>query len=59
MTDNFFKSDNETASSTLCIVLPTNPNSKQGAIFFINLASDVPPVVDSIGLIFVIFLIVS
>ena len=43
---SFFKSDNETASSTLCIVLPTKPNSKQGAIFLINLASEVPPVVE-------------
>ena len=39
------------------MVLPTNPNSKQGAIFLINLASEVPPVVESLGFIFVIFLI--
>jgi len=39
----------------LCIVRPTNPNSKPGDIFLINLKSDVPPVVDSFGLIFVIF----
>jgi hypothetical protein len=47
---NFFKSETETLSSILCIVLPTKPNSKHGAIFFINLASDVPPEVDSFGL---------
>ena len=41
------------------MVLPTKPNSKQGAIFLINLASEVPPVVESLGLIFVIFLIIS
>ena len=40
------------------MVLPTRPNSKQGAIFLINLASDVPPEVDSLGLIPVIFLMV-
>ena len=32
-----------------CIVLPTKPNSVTGHIFLINLASDVPPVVDSFG----------
>ena len=31
----------------MCIVFPTKPNSKQGAIFLINLASEVPPVVDN------------
>ena len=54
---SFLKSDNETHSSTLCIVLFTNPNSRQGEIFFINLASEVPPVVENFVLIFVIFLI--
>ena len=54
---NFFKSVSETASSTLCIVFPTKPNSKQGAIFLMNLASDVPPVVESLGFILVTFLI--
>ena len=55
---NLFKSDKDTHSPTLCIVFPTNPNSKHGDIFLINLASDVPPVVDNFGLILVIFLIV-
>ena len=36
----------------------TRPNSRQGAIFFINLASDVPPVVEKTGLILVIFFII-
>ena len=49
---SFFRSDNETHSSTLCIVLLTSPNSRQGEIFLINLASEVPPVVESFGLIF-------
>ena len=40
------------------MVLLTNPNSRQGAIFLINLASEVPPVVEKTGLIFVIFLII-
>ena len=40
------------------MVFPTKPNSKQGAIFLINLASDVPPVVDNFGLILVTYLIV-
>ena len=35
---------------------PTKPNSKPGDIFLINLKSEVPPVVDSLGLILVIFL---
>ena len=38
--------------------MPTKPNSRQGDIFLINLASDVPPDVDSLGLIFVFFLII-
>jgi len=42
----------------LCIVFPTKPNSKQGAIFLINLASDVLPVVESLGFILVTFLII-
>ena len=29
----------------------TKPNSRQGEIFLINLASEVPPVVDNLGLI--------
>ena len=37
------------------MVFPTKPNSKQGGIFLINLASEVPPVVDNLGLILVIF----
>jgi len=36
----------------------TNPNSRHGAIFFINRASEVPPVVEKIGLTLVIFLII-
>ena len=48
----------KTHSSTLCIVLLTKPNSRQGAIFLINLASEVPPVVDNFGLIFVILFII-
>ena len=36
---------------------PTKPNSKQGEIFLINLASEVPPVVDNFGLILVILFI--
>ena len=36
----------------------TKPNSRQGAIFFINLASEVPPVVEKTGLILVIFFII-
>ena len=40
------------------MVFPTKPNSTHGDIFFINLASDVPPLVDSFGFILVIFLIV-
>ena len=47
----------ETHSSTLCMVLLTKPNSRQGAIFFIKRASDVPPVVEKTGLILVILLI--
>jgi len=39
-------------------VLPTKPNSTQGAISLINLASEVPPLVDRTGLLFVIFLII-
>ena len=35
----------------------TNPNSRQGVIFLINLASDVPPV-EKTGLILVTFLII-
>ncbi|SVB54209.1 uncharacterized protein METZ01_LOCUS207063, partial [marine metagenome] len=38
------------------MVFPTNPNSTQGDIFLINLASDVPPVVDNFGFTLVIFL---
>ena len=55
---SFFKSVSDTHSSTLCIVLFTKPNSRQGEIFLINLASDVPPVVDNFGFIFVIFLMI-
>ena len=55
---NFFKSEMDTASSTLCIVFPTRPNSTHGDIFFINLASDVPPDVDNFGFILVIYLMV-
>ena len=54
----FFKSFKDTASSTLCIVFPTKPNSSPGHIVFINLRSDVPPVVDNFGLILVILAIV-
>ena len=36
----------------------TNPNSRHGVIFLINLASDVPPVVEKTGLILVTFLII-
>ena len=36
------------------MVLLTSPNSRQGDIFFINLASEVPPVVEKTGFIFVI-----
>ena len=50
----FFKSFKDTASSTLCIVFPTKPNSNPGDIFLINLKSEVPPVVDNLGLILVI-----
>ena len=35
-----------------------NPNSRHGAIFFINLASEVPPVVEKTGFIPVTFLII-
>ena len=42
----------------VCIVLFTRPNSRQGEIFLINLASEVPPVVENLGLILVIFLII-
>jgi len=55
---SFLRSAIETHSSTLCIVLFTNPNSRQGDIFLINLASEVPPVVENLGVIFVIFLII-
>ena len=53
---NFFRSEIELIHLTLCIVFPTKPNSKHGAIFLINLASEVPPAVDNLGLILVIFL---
>ncbi len=56
---NFLRSFNETHSSTLCIVLFTKPNSRQGDIFLINRASEVPPVVENLGVIFVIFLILQ
>ena len=52
---NFFKSEIDTASSTLCIVFPTKPNSTHGDIFLINLASEVPPDVDNFGYILVTF----
>ena len=55
---SFFRSDNETHSSTLCIVLLTSPNSRHGEIFLINLASEVPPVVENFGFILVIFFII-
>ena len=55
----FFRSFKETHSSTLCIVLLTKPNSRHGAIFFMNLASDVPPVVERTGVILVIFFIIT
>ena len=37
----------------------TKPNSKHGAIFLINLASEVPPVVESLGLTFVTLFMIS
>ena len=40
------------------MVFPTRPNSNPGAIFLINLKSEVPPVVDNFGLILVIFFII-
>ena len=40
------------------MVLLTNPNSRHGEIFLINLASEVPPVVENFGSILVIFLII-
>ena len=44
-----FISSIETFSSTLCISFPTKPNSTTGQISLINLASEVPPLVDKIG----------
>ena len=38
------------------MLAPTMPNSKQGEIFLINLASDVPPDVDNLVFILVFFL---
>ena len=55
---SFLKSFRETHSSTLCIVLLTNPNSRHGEIFLINLASEVPPVVENFGFILVIFFMI-
>ncbi|SVE61235.1 uncharacterized protein METZ01_LOCUS514089, partial [marine metagenome] len=34
---NFLRSETDTASSTLCMVFPTKPNSTHGDIFLINL----------------------
>ncbi len=47
----------ETFSFIWCIVLPTNPNSTTGQYLAINLASEVPPLVDRSGEIFVLFFI--
>ena len=38
------------------MVFPTDPNSMTGHISFINLASEVPPVVESVGFFPVTFL---
>ena len=43
----------------MCIDLLTSPNSRQGEIFLINLASEVPPVVENLGFTFVIFFIIT
>ena len=50
-------SSTSTFSSILCIVFPTNPNSITGHNFVMNLASEVPPVVDFSGLTFTTFII--
>ena len=42
-------SSSRTRSSTLCMVLPTKPNSTTRAASLIKRASDVPPLVDNSG----------